>query len=144
MQGDKNDVIFTMDIKDVLAGNDINGNSNPPRAQCEEQTDFEDWVPSDESGVPECILGRQYTYRRVARTNRAASCFLRKDYELPPVKSDVRCSSCGHCMHACAGLASTALLELRHSGNGPWAGRAKRGVFMRGRLWGEHSGLTRT
>lgn len=77
-----------MDLKDVLAGNDINGTSQPPRAQCE-KGDFEDWTASSEAGGAECILGKKYLYHRVSPTNRAAACFLPKDYELPTTTSEV-------------------------------------------------------
>ena len=95
-----------MDIKDVLAGKDINGEANAPRncgddSEDHHSTDFEDWVPSDELGAPECILGQQYTYRRIARTQRASACFLPKDYVLPTAKAAVRCSRCEACVHAC-------------------------------------------
>lgn len=89
MQGTGNDVIFTMDIKDVLAGNDIENNSQSPRMLCE-NNDFEDWVASSENGSAECILGMRYTYHRVKRTDRAAACFLPKDYKLSSTSSEVR------------------------------------------------------
>jgi Sortilin, neurotensin receptor 3, C-terminal len=88
-----NDVIFTMDLKDVLGGADINGTSLPPRSKCE-SADFEDWIVSKEDGSAECVLGMQYKYRRVARTNRNAACFLPKDYELATSASEVRLPPC--------------------------------------------------
>lgn len=88
MQGVSNDVIFTMDLREVLGGADIKGNTLPPRGKCD-GNDFEDWTASTENGSAECILGKEYTYRRVTQTNRAAACFLPKNYELSTASSKV-------------------------------------------------------
>lgn len=92
MQGKSKDVIFTMDLKKVLAGADVDGKTLAPRSRCEDDADFENWTASDESGAPECILGKHYTWHRVTSTQRATPCFLPKDYELPIPKSEVRSS----------------------------------------------------
>lgn len=89
LQGVSNDVIFTMDLRDVLGGTDIKGTALAPRSKCED-ADFEDWTASDERGSPECILGQKYTYRRVARTNFNSACFLPKDYKLRTTSAEVR------------------------------------------------------
>ena len=89
LQGVSNDVIFTIDLKEVLGGADIQGTTLPPRGKCD-GNDFENWTASAENGSAECILGKEYTYRRVTQTNRAAACFLPKDYEMSTVTSTVR------------------------------------------------------
>jgi hypothetical protein len=89
VQGTSTDVIFTMDLREVLSGKDITGSTLAPRSKCEND-DFEDWPVAKEDGSEQCVLGRQYTFHRMARTNRNVPCFLQKDYVLQETETKVR------------------------------------------------------
>lgn len=94
LQGKRNDVIYTIDIKDVLNGPDVNGTTMPPRSTCD-PSDFEEWeVAKENDGGPLCVLGERHTFHRVAATRRETACLLPKSYTLADTKTKVRRPAC--------------------------------------------------
>ena len=87
-QGARNDVIFTIDVADVLSGPDVNGTTMAPRSRCDEG-DFEDWTVSKENAKDMCVLGQKHTFHRVGPSRREASCLLPKDYKLADTSTTV-------------------------------------------------------
>ena len=81
-------MIITIDIRDVLSGPDISGNTVPPRAECDD-SDFEDWTSGDETGEPLCILGSTHSFYRMKATQSDQGCFLKKDYVFKPAETKV-------------------------------------------------------
>ena len=103
MQNKKEDVIITIDVREVLSGADKGGITLPPRGECG-PADFEDWTVTDELGKDMCILGETHTFKRMKRTPGDTGCFLKKDYVFAPYASNVRARlSCqGACTRACS------------------------------------------
>jgi hypothetical protein len=89
MQSSRNDFIMTIDLHEVLNGPDEKQIALAPRANCEAD-DFEDWTTATESGAPQCVLGKLYTWHRVKPTQRSSGCFLPKDYTLQQPTAKVR------------------------------------------------------
>eukprot|EP00892_Ulva_mutabilis_P002708 jgi/Ulvmu1/12438/UM009_0090.1 len=79
--GARNDVIYTIDIAEVLEGPDVNGTVLAPRHRCDDG-DFEDWTVSKENSGPMCVFGKHHTFHRVGPARRETSCLLPKDYAL--------------------------------------------------------------
>lgn len=88
LQNKRQDVIITIDIRKVLSGPDVNGNTVPPRAECDD-SDFEDWTSGDETGEPLCILGSTHSFYRMKATQADQGCFLKKDYVFKPAETKV-------------------------------------------------------
>ena len=90
MQNRRTDVLITLDIKQILAGDDLQQATIPPRSKCD-SADFEEWVPADSgSTVPQCILGKTYSFTRMRQTTGNDPCILAKDYSPPPLTTQVR------------------------------------------------------
>ena len=82
-------MIFTIDLKDVLGGKDVNGTVLPPRASCED-SDFEQWtVTKERSTAPMCVLGKHHTFHRIQATRRESACLLPKTYSLAESETKV-------------------------------------------------------
>jgi sortilin len=75
------DVVITIDIKEVLSKQDVNGTTLKPRAKCG-PGDFEKWTVTDDIGHPLCIMGEKHTFQRMALTTGDDGCFLEKNYTL--------------------------------------------------------------
>ena len=89
MQNKRQDVVITIDVKEVLNGQDINGTKLPPRAECS-ASDFEDWVSSDEEGNSLCIMGQTHAFHRMKLLKNDDGCFLPKDYKFADSETAVR------------------------------------------------------
>lgn len=73
-------VLLTVDLRDVLNGQDKSGAVVTVRSDCGD-SDFEDWRVSAAQGGPLCVLGQQLTYRRPSK--HTSPCLLRKNWEQP-------------------------------------------------------------
>lgn len=97
MQNKRQDVIITIDIRQVLNMPDVNGTKLPPRETCDPAKDFEVWRVADELKQPLCILGQIHEFKRMKQAPQDAGCFLPKDYVFENVTNVVRLPLVGRC-----------------------------------------------
>ena len=90
LQSKRQDVIITIDVRDVLNGPDIDGTTLAPHAECTDDF-FEDWTSGDENGEPLCILGKTHSFHRMKQLQgHDVGCFLPKDYNFTASETKAR------------------------------------------------------